>query len=202
MEIGYSQAQAQRVLKQRNILVLACVGLGIVAIFALIAASARDREVVLQPVLTRKVSLSSAGLSKEYLELVTRDAAVLMFNRSPQNLDYWLEEVLNITHPSAHGKIKGELLRIVSDQKGSSVSQYFTIEAMRVDPEALTSEVTGTLHTIVGRQEVSAMKRVFKFEWSYTGIELRLLGFGAVVPEVNPETSQQATGSAEASEEY
>lgn len=200
MEIGFSQAQAQRVLKQRNILVFACVGLGIIAIFALIAASARDREVVLQPVLTRKVALSSAGLSKEYLELVTRDAAVLMFNRSPQNLDYWLEEVLNITHPSVHGKIKGELLKIVSDQRGSSVSQYFTIESMRVDPDALTSEVSGTLHTIVGRQEVSAMKRVFKFDWAYTGIELRLLGFGSVRPEVEgaaSETDVSASGSSE-----
>ena len=87
MEAGFSQAQAQRVLKQRNMLVIASTGLAIVTIFSLIAASARDREIVLQPVLTRQVELSSSGVSREYLELVTRDASVLMLNRSPSSLD-------------------------------------------------------------------------------------------------------------------
>ena len=183
MEVGFSESQAQRILKQRNILMLSSVGLGIVAISALIAASARDREVVLQPVLTRQIALSSAGLNKEYLELITRDAAVLMLNRTPQSLDYWLSEVLRITDPSAHGRIKGDLIKIVNDQKGSSVSQFFTLEGMTVDPNALTSEVSGVLHTMVGRQEVGAVKRRFRFNWSYNGIELRLVGFGAVVPE-------------------
>ena len=181
MDIGFSQAQAQRVLKQRNMLVLASVGFGIIAIFALISASARDREVVLQPVLSRQIILSTSGVTKEYLELVTRDSALLMFNRTPQSVDYWLEEVLKIVHPSAHGKIKGDLLKIVADQRGSSVSQYFTLERMKVNPEALTSEVSGTLHTLVGRSEVGTVKRTFRFDWTYTGIELRLTGFGAVV---------------------
>lgn len=180
MEIGFSQAQAQRVLKQRNMLVLTSIGLGVVAMLALIAASARDRQVVLQPVLTRSIEISSAGLGKDYLELVTRDATVLMLNRTPANAQYWMESVLRIVHPSAYGRIKGELLRIVNDQRGSSVAQFFTIEAMKVDPEHLTSEVTGVLHTLVGRQEVAALKRTFRFDWSYTGVELRLVGFGAV----------------------
>ena len=124
MEAGFSQAQAQRVLKQRNMLVMASAGLAIVTIFSLIAASERDREIVLQPVLTRQLELSSAGVSREYLELVTRDAAVMMLNRSPQNLDYWMDSVLKIVHPSAYGRIKGDLLKIVNDQRGSSVSQY------------------------------------------------------------------------------
>lgn len=182
MEAGFSQAQAQRVLKQRNMLVLASAGLGIITIFSLIAASERDREIVLQPVLTRQIEISSGGVSREYLELVTRDASVMMLNRSPQNLNYWMDSVLRIVHPSAYGRIKGDLLKIVNDQRGSSVSQFFTMEAMRVDPKSLTSEATGTLHTMVGRQEVGAVKRTFRFEWNYTGVELRLTGFGIVVP--------------------
>src|SRR3546814_5453769 len=104
MEAGFSQAQAQRVLKQRNMLVMGSAGLAIVTIFSLIAASERDRAIVLQPVLTRQLELSSAGVSREYLELVTRDAAVMMLNRSPQNLDYWMDSVLKIVHPSAYGR--------------------------------------------------------------------------------------------------
>src|SRR3546814_11973697 len=83
---------------------------------------------VLQPVLTRQVELSSSGVSREYLGLVTRDASVLMLNRSPSSLDYWLESVLKIVHPSAYGRIKGELLELVNDQRGSRVSHYFELE--------------------------------------------------------------------------
>src|SRR3546814_21003741 len=69
-----------------------------------------------------------------------------------------------------------------SDQRGSSVSQYFALEGLRVDTQGLTSEATGTLNTVVGRQVVGSVKRTFRFEWTYTGVELRLIGFGAVVP--------------------
>lgn len=198
MEVGYSQAQAQRVLKQRNMLVLACASLGVIALFALVGAASKDREVVLQPVLTNPLTISSQGVSRQYLELVTRDASVLMFNRTPQNLEYWIESVLKITHPSAYGRLKGELLKIANDQRGSSVAQYFTIEAMKVDPAGLTSEVTGVLHTLVGRQEVSAIKRTFRFDWTYSGVELRLVGFGAVVP---PGEASKSIGSGPTSTE-
>src|SRR3546814_4677028 len=66
-----------------------------------------------------------------------------------------------------------------SDQRGSSVSQYFALEGLRVDTQGLTSEATGTLNTVVGRQVVGSVKRTFRFEWTYTGVELRLIGFGA-----------------------
>ena len=182
MEVGFSQAQAQRVLKQRNMLVLTTIGLSVVALFSLIAAASRDREVVLQPVLSRPLEISSNGLSMEYLELVTRDATVLMLNRTPQSVEYWMGEVLKIVHPSAYGRMKGELIKIANDQRGSSVAQYFTMEGMQVNPEDLTSQVTGVLHTMVGRQEVASLKRTFQYQWTYTGVELRLIGFGAVVP--------------------
>src|SRR3546814_19910627 len=121
-------------------LVIASTGLAIVTIFSLIAASARDREIVLQPVLTRQVELSSSGVSREYLELVTRDASVLMLNRSPSSLDYWLESVLKTVHPSAYGRIQGDLLKIVNDQRGSRVSQSFALDGLCVAKQGLTAE--------------------------------------------------------------
>lgn len=87
---------------------------------------------------------------------------------------------------SAYGRMKSELLRIANDQRGSSVVQYFTMEGMQINPDTLTSHVTGVLHTMVGRQEVASLKRTFRFEWTYTGIELRLVGFGAVSPAASP----------------
>ena len=73
MEISYSQSHAQRVLRQRNMFAAATAGLALVSVFALVAASGRDREVVLQPVHSRALTISSAGVSREYLELMKRD---------------------------------------------------------------------------------------------------------------------------------
>ena len=180
MDLAYSHTQSQRVLKQRNMLLVTSLALaGLSGILGLAAAS-RDREVVLQPVLRTAVTISSAGVSREYLEAVTRDAAVLTLNRTPQSLDYWMKSVLEMVHPSAYGQVKADLMKIVDDQRGSSVSQYYTLESLKVDPDSMTSEVSGVLHTIVGRQEVSASPKTFRYGWVYNGISLKLVQFGMV----------------------
>ena len=185
MDLSFSHSQAQRVVKQRNVLLLVAGALAISTVGLFFTASARDREIVLQPVLTNPMTLSSSGVSREYLEAVTRDVAVLTLNRTPQSLEYWMKAVLEVVHPAAYGKVKGDLLKIVEDQRGSSIAQFFTMESIVVDPDALTSEVKGTLHTMVGRQEVSAVEKTFRYGWSYTGVSLKLVQFG-MVEEIKP----------------
>lgn len=180
MDISYSHAHNQRVLKQRNMLVITSLALASLAAVLGVSASSRDREVILQPVLRTPLTISSAGVSREYLEAVTRDAAVLTLNRTPQSLDYWMKSVLEMVHPSAYGQVKADLLKIVDDQRGTSIAQFFTVESMKVDPQALTSDVTGVLHTMVGRQEVSATPKTFHYGWVYNGLSLKLVQFGMV----------------------
>jgi conjugal transfer pilus assembly protein TraE len=185
MDLAYSHTQSQRVLKQRNMLLTTSLALsGLSAVLGLSAAS-RDREVVLQPILRTPLTISSAGVSREYLEAVTRDAAVLTLNRTPQSLDYWMKAVLEMVHPSAYGQVKADLMKIVEDQRGSSIAQYFSMESIKVDPAGLTSEVTGVLHTIVGRQEVSAVPKTFHYGWVYNGLSLKLVQLG-MVEKVSP----------------
>ena len=192
MDLNYSHAQSQRVLKQRNVLVGVSLGLAALSAILGIAASARDREIILQPVLRSPLTLSSSGVSREYLEAVTRDAAVLTLNRTPQSLDYWMKSVLEIVDPRAFGTVKADLLKIVQDQRGSSIAQYFTLESMKVDPVTLTSEVVGTMHTMVGREEVSAAPRIFHYGWTYNGVSLKLVQFG-MVEKVPPKNQNAGT---------
>jgi len=180
MDLSISHAQAQRLLKQRNLLAIGCAALFGVSVLLTLTAASREHEVVLQPVLARPLTLSSSHIDKDYLELVTRDAALLTLNRSPSNLQYWMDSILEITDPRTHGRMKAELMKVFSEQNGSNVSQYFTIEKLTVDPEGLTSEVNGILHTVVGSKEVTAEARTFRFVWSYSGVSLKLAGFGQV----------------------
>ncbi|MDF0490471.1 type IV conjugative transfer system protein TraE [Sphingomonas sp. H39-1-10] len=189
MDLAHSHALGQRVLRQRNLLALLAAGLGALSLILLLVAGTRDREVVLQPLLTSPVTISSSGVSKDYLEMITRDVAVLTLNRSPQNLDYWLQSVLAIAHPRAQGQLKAELLKIVEEQRGSSIVQVFTIRSMRVDPHALVSQVTGELITIVGNKVVSREARTFRYTWEYTGLSLKLVGFGMVAADQQDKQS-------------
>ena len=180
MELSYSHSHSQRVLRQRNILAIFAAALCALTILLLIVTVSRDREVVLQPILRSPVTVSSAGVSREYLEMITRDTAVLTLNRSPQNLEYWMNSVLDITAPSAQGKIKADLLKIVNEQRGSSIAQFYTIEKMELDTKGLRSQVTGSLHTIVGNKVISNERRTFRYDWEYSGLSLKLIGFGMV----------------------
>lgn len=182
MDYSLGLAHSQRVLKQRNALgVAVLVLLGLVTILFLVGTT-RDREIVLQPVLRSPLQISSSGVSADYLELVTRDTALIALNRSPQNLTYWMNSILEIAAPEAHGRLKRDLLKVVQEQGGSSISQYYTIDSLTVDPDRLTSEVSGTLHTVVGSKAVTAEIKRFRFVWKYSGLSLQLVGFGMVVP--------------------
>lgn len=187
MEFSYQHAQSQRILRQRNLLGLVSLGLAGALGLMLLFAATRSREVVLQPVLRSPLTLSSSGVSREYLELITRDTAILTLDRSPGSLDYWMTSVLEIVAPRAQGKIKADLLRIANEQRGSSISQYFQIQSMEIDTRALTSSVTGKLNTVVGQKVISSDIRTFQFAWEYQGLSLKLIGFGMVHPKKKEE---------------
>lgn len=183
MEFSYQHAQSQRVLRQRNLLGITSIVLaGVVALLLLFSAS-RDREAVLLPILDGPLRVSSAGVTREYLELVTRDTAVLTLNRTPNSLDYWMKSVLAIVSPKSQGAIKADLLKIVDEQRGSSMSQYFTLEGMEIDPKALQSTVSGKLNTVIGQKIVSSEPRTFVYDWEYVGMSLKLVGFHMVQPK-------------------
>jgi len=183
MDYSYQHAQSQRVLRQRNLLGIAALVLaGAVALLLLMSATL-SREIVLQPVLGSPVTVSSSGVSREYLELVTRDTAVLTLNRSPGSLDYWMKSVLAIVSPKAQGTIKADLLKIVNEQRNSSMSQFFTLEGMEIDAKHLQSTVTGKLSTVVGQKIVSSEPRTFIYDWEYSGMSLKLVGFSMAQPK-------------------
>ncbi|VWX49822.1 type IV conjugative transfer system protein TraE [Novosphingobium sp. 9U] len=180
MDITHAHLSSQRVLKQRNGLAIVSIALTIVILILFIMASTRDREIVLQPISRSPLTLSSAGVSREYLEMVTRDVALLALNRSPETLKYWMDNILEMTDPRSRGQLKSDLIKVVEEQRGSQITQFFTINTIRTDPEALTSDVIGVLHTVAGSKEVTTQPRTFRFTWTYTGVSLKLRGFGIV----------------------
>lgn len=182
MLLEVSHGRAQALLKQRNILLVVGIALLVIMLMLVMALVTRDREVVLQPVLSRPLTITSDHVSREYLELVSRDTAYMILNRSPAGLDYWMEGVLKIVDPSAYGEVKSSLLNLVAEQKGSDISQSFTITSMTLDTDKLTATVEGKLITFVGQTVISNEPRKFLMRWRYQGLSLRLVGFGLIIP--------------------
>lgn len=180
MELSLAHEASQRTLKQRNMLALICIVLAILVVVMFTAAAMRDREIVLQPILPSQMTLSSAAVTPEYLEAVTRDTAQLALNRSPETLQYWMDGLVAIASPEARGPLKAELMKIMQEQQGSQITQFVTIDWIRTNPDNLTSQVGGVLHTIVGSKDVRREHKIFQFDWTYTGVSLRLKGFGVV----------------------
>lgn len=181
MLVDFAHQRTDRLLRQRKALLLGLAASFLVNVGLAIGLSAKDREVILQPVATRAVALSASGVSADYLELVTRDTALMLLNRTPEGLDYWMGAILKIAHPSAYGTLKAQLVKIVTEQRGSDVAQAFVITGMTVDPAQLVSTVDGTLKTYVGGQVIASEAKRFRFAWIYSGLNLSLASF-ALVP--------------------
>lgn len=192
MEAQIAHQSAQRLLRQRNWLALLAAGLAVTSLVAITAGSMQPREIVLVPVTGKSLTLSSAGVSREYLELVTRDTALMLLNRSPEGLDYWMEQILKLADPGSHGRLKSELVKIVSEQRGSDIAQAFVIRSLVIDPKELKSEVTGTLKTFVGAQVIASEERKFVFSWTYSGLRLALTGFAQVPTEREQQIQQKS----------
>ena len=139
--------RSQSLLRQRKALLAAVAFSFVVKVALAVAVTSKDREVILRSVSPRALKISASVVSADYLEFVTRDTALMLLNRTPESLDYWMNAILKIAHPSAYGKLRAELMRIVTEQRGSDVSQAFVITGMTVDPKGLVSLVDGDLKT-------------------------------------------------------
>jgi conjugal transfer pilus assembly protein TraE len=177
MRDEFAYEEAQRHLKQRNRFAALSAVLGLTSLLAVGAAATREEALVLVPITSERLALTSGGVESHYLELVTRDTALMLLNRSPESLDYWMDQILKVADPASHGRLKAQLVEIVDEQRGSDVAQAFVISKMVVDPQGLTSTATGTLKTFVGAQVIASQQRSFEFTWRRRGLSLALAGF-------------------------
>lgn len=180
MDLELAHGRAQQVLRQRNALGITALVLAAGLVIAGWVALTRDREVILVPTLRTPVTLTSAAVSPEYLQMVTRDVALVALNRSPDALPYWLSSILAFTDERARGAVKADLMKIVAEQQGSQITQFFTPDSLTLDTKRLESQVGGTVHTVVASKEVTSVHRTFRFSWAYNGVSLKLIGFGMV----------------------
>src|SRR3546814_17602722 len=90
----------------------------------------------------------------------------MLLNRSPQGLDYWMGEILKLADLAAHGRLKGELVKIVEEQRGPDISQAFVIRRLDDDPGRPPSLVHCPLKTLDAAQLIANTDRSIRLSWS------------------------------------
>src|SRR3546814_11986019 len=138
MRAEFAHEQAQTYLRQRNRFAVLAGVLGLTTLVSLGAAVTRDEQVVLVPITAERITVSSGGIDAPYLELVTRDTALMLLNRAPESIDYWMANIMKLANPAAHGRLKAELVRIVAEQRGREISQASVVPDMQFAPQDLT----------------------------------------------------------------
>ena len=86
MKHEFAYEEAQRHLRQRNRFAALAAVLGLTSLLAVGAAATRDESVILVPVTSERLTLGSDATDAHYLELVTRDTALMLLNRAPESV--------------------------------------------------------------------------------------------------------------------
>jgi len=151
----FAYEEAQRHLKQRNRFAALSAVLGLTSLLAVGAAATREESVILVPVTTERLTLGSGGTDAHYLELVTRDTALMLLNRAPESLDYWMEQVLKVADPSAHGSlayIPGDDAALKFDGSREWASYTYDVLEAIADKARLPARlITATAKDVVAR---------------------------------------------------
>ena len=152
------------------------------------------RQTVLVPMLPSNVSLSNmGGVSADYLEAAARDAAYLFLNRSPDNQDYFEQQLLKIADPGTYQAIRASLSDMRRKSMTGHVSQSFTPTDWYVDPKRLYVEAAGELTTTNGTAQPEQAEKVYALRFLRHGSSLRLGAFEEIKREQSMGSKVQIT---------
>ena len=152
------------------------------------------RQTVLVPMLPANVALSNTGgVSGDYLEAAARDAAYLFLNRSPDNQDYFEQQLLKIADPATYQAIRASLSDMRRKSMTGHVSQSFTPTDWYVEPKKLYVEAAGELTTTNGTAPPETLDKIYAIRFLRHGSSLRLGSFEEIKREVSMGSKVQIT---------
>ncbi len=174
-------AQANQILKQRN-LALAIGGVLLVAnLFLAAEVLFFGKEVVLVPnSLDKDSSIANGKMSPAYLEAITRDVVNLMLNVTPASAEYSSKAVIKITHPAFYGQLKKDLNERNKDVIGRRISTFFSPQSMVVNETFTGAIITGKLSTYLGKEEVLTEDKIYSITYGFEGFRPLVIDFHEV----------------------
>lgn len=177
-------AQANQILKQRNLaLAIGCVLL-VANLFLAAEVLFFGKEVVLVPnSLDKDSSIANGKMSPAYLEAITRDVVNLMLNVTPASAEYSSKAVIKITHPAFYGQLKKDLNERNKDVIGRRISTFFSPQSMVVNETFTGAIITGKLSTYLGKEEVLTEDKIYSITYGFEGFRPLVIDFHELVKD-------------------
>lgn len=165
---------------------------------ALAIAAVTSRQVVLVPTLPAQTVLAEgAKVPFDYLETVSRDAAYLFLNRTPENGEYFEQQLLKIAEPTTYQAIRNALLDERRTLREQRLSQTFYPLDWYIDPANLYVEVQGNLQKSNGTQVLSTDPKTYAMRFKRRGAGILL----ASMTEIDPKEAKGPSNKAVANQE-
>lgn len=124
-------------------------------------------------------------VSREYLEQVGRDVAMLLLDISPASYSYKHEALLKIVVPESYGALKGQLMKDGEQYESLQLSTSFKPSEITALPETLAVQVKGTLTSYMAQKEVHSSLESLTFQFIHRGGLLLLKSVSGGNPHVS-----------------
>lgn len=152
-----------------------------------------EKTVIVPPTIERPFWVKGTETSAEYLEEMSRYLSTLVLNVTPKSIDANIDIFLRYVAPETHGAIRTRMAVQAERLKRDDVTSAFYPVGYQTRAEKRQVVITGDFVTTVGKQQVSSVRRSWRFDYAFTGGRLWVSEF----MEVNSEHPfEKAAGSA------
>ncbi len=118
----------------------------------------RTRTVVIAPESAEPYVAMTESVSANLLERFSIASLGLVLNMSPQTAAWQTETFLKYVAPESYGEIASSLRRAAASLERNQAATAFFAEAATVDPETMTTCVTGERRTMIGKAVTDASR--------------------------------------------
>ena len=163
-------------IKQRNILLVACLTLLFIIVMQTTLLFSQERQIILLPTIQDEITVSNKYISPSYLHLIAKDIYSNVLNFTPALQEADLHRVLQYVSPVSYGRLHELLTTRFKEYSNRHISTYFTV----VREEAIDNlavEVEGYLTTYIANSQVINERKKYLLNFEYTGSRLLLTDF-------------------------
>lgn len=113
------------------------------------------QTIIIPPEVRKTLSITNIAFSKEYLEEMAPYTAYLLFNATPQTVEFQHQQLLKFTAASYHGALEKELRQTQLYIQKNNISTFFIVQSAAGNVIENTTVLTGEFVVQRGEQVIS-----------------------------------------------
>ena len=173
-----------KVTKQRNgIFILLAISIFVIVLQAISLVRQEKTTVIVPNYNGEEFWVSNKRVSREYIELISKEIINSILNITPQNEKYVKQNILKRASPSEYGRMKYEIEKVQEDLKVRQISMRYAITHINVSEAKLEAEISGYLTSYVGLKETGKNFTKYKIGYEYAGGMLMINEFREISKE-------------------